>query len=126
MGREAWPCRLSESARERSGTGAGTGRPVSRPGDMAARAGVAGRGAACPLGREAVASWAETLRNLPAVSAVQEGAGSLQIVASDGPGLIAPAVQSAQQCGVEVTGVDVREPDLEAVFLHLTGKALRD
>lgn len=77
-------------------------------------------------GREAVASWAETLRSLPAVSAVQEDAGSLQIVASDGPGLIAPAVQSAQQGGVEVTGVDVREPDLEAVFLHLTGKALRD
>jgi ABC-2 type transport system ATP-binding protein len=28
--------------------------------------------------------------------------------------------------GVTVTGVDVVEPDLEAVFLHLTGKALRD
>jgi hypothetical protein len=25
-----------------------------------------------------------------------------------------------------VTGVEVREPNLEAVFLHLTGKALRD
>jgi hypothetical protein len=25
-----------------------------------------------------------------------------------------------------VTGVEVVEPDLEAVFLHLTGKALRD
>jgi hypothetical protein len=27
---------------------------------------------------------------------------------------------------VEVTSVEVVEPDLEAVFLHLTGKALRD
>ena len=28
--------------------------------------------------------------------------------------------------GVSVTSVEVVEPDLEAVFLHLTGKALRD
>ncbi|MGZ4397557.1 MAG: hypothetical protein ACXVZ1_03970 [Gaiellaceae bacterium] len=28
--------------------------------------------------------------------------------------------------GVSVHGVEVEEPDLEAVFLHLTGKALRD
>jgi ABC-2 type transport system ATP-binding protein len=28
--------------------------------------------------------------------------------------------------GASVTGVEVREPDLEDVFLHLTGKALRD
>ena len=28
--------------------------------------------------------------------------------------------------GVAVTSVEVDEPDLEAVFLHLTGKALRD
>lgn len=30
------------------------------------------------------------------------------------------------EAGMVVTGVDVQEPDLEAVFLHLTGKALRD
>ena len=42
------------------------------------------------------------------------------------PALIAPAVQAAQARGVDVMGVDVGEPDLEAVFLHLTGKALRD
>ncbi|NUR83708.1 MAG: hypothetical protein HOY71_06435 [Nonomuraea sp.] len=28
--------------------------------------------------------------------------------------------------GVSVRSVEVREPDLESVFLHLTGKALRD
>jgi ABC-2 type transport system ATP-binding protein len=28
--------------------------------------------------------------------------------------------------GAAVRGVQVTEPDLEAVFLHLTGKALRD
>jgi ABC-2 type transport system ATP-binding protein len=38
------------------------------------------------------------------------------------PGLLA-AVAAA---GAETTGVEVREPDLEDVFLHLTGRALRD
>ena len=33
---------------------------------------------------------------------------------------------TAGAAGVSVTAVDVTEPNLEAVFLHLTGKALRD
>jgi ABC-2 type transport system ATP-binding protein len=77
-------------------------------------------------GHESVQSWSQTVRDLPGVSAVQETDGSLQVVAGNGPALIAPAVQAAQGLGVEVVGVDVSEPDLEAVFLHLTGKALRD
>ena len=28
--------------------------------------------------------------------------------------------------GAEVSGVEVRSPDLEDVFLHVTGRALRD
>lgn len=31
-----------------------------------------------------------------------------------------------EQEGIEIESVEVREPDLEAVFLHLTGRALRD
>jgi ABC-2 type transport system ATP-binding protein len=34
--------------------------------------------------------------------------------------------ESATRAGVRVTSVDIQEPNLEAVFLHLTGKALRD
>jgi ABC-2 type transport system ATP-binding protein len=32
----------------------------------------------------------------------------------------------ADEAGVEIQSVEVREPDLEAVFLHLTGRGLRD
>jgi ABC-2 type transport system ATP-binding protein len=32
----------------------------------------------------------------------------------------------AGQAGARIASVDIREPNLEAVFLHLTGKALRD
>ena len=35
-------------------------------------------------------------------------------------------LELAAGVGVGVTSVDVVEPNLEAVFLHLTGKALRD
>ncbi len=38
------------------------------------------------------------------------------------PALLAAVADS----GASVTGVEVREPDLEDVFLHLTGRALRD
>ncbi len=45
----------------------------------------------------------------------------------DGAAAALPALLGAvADAGASVTGVEVREPDLEDVFLHLTGKALRD
>ncbi len=40
--------------------------------------------------------------------------------------LLPKLLEIAAQNDVDVTSVEVIEPDLEAVFLHLTGKALRD
>jgi ABC-2 type transport system ATP-binding protein len=34
--------------------------------------------------------------------------------------------ESATRVGVRITSVEIQEPNLEAVFLHLTGRALRD
>jgi ABC-2 type transport system ATP-binding protein len=34
--------------------------------------------------------------------------------------------EAANRAGVRVTSIDIQEPNLETVFLHLTGKALRD
>jgi ABC-2 type transport system ATP-binding protein len=53
-------------------------------------------------------------------------AGGLRLVARDGRRLLPKLLEMAETAGVEVTSVEVVEPDLEAVFLHLTGKALRD
>jgi ABC-2 type transport system ATP-binding protein len=50
----------------------------------------------------------------------------IELLAQNGQALLVPLVRKAEALGVKVTGVDVVEPDLEAVFLHLTGKALRD
>jgi ABC-2 type transport system ATP-binding protein len=34
--------------------------------------------------------------------------------------------EAASKAGVRITSVDIQEPNLETVFLHLTGRALRD
>ena len=34
--------------------------------------------------------------------------------------------EAAAHAGARILSVDIQEPDLEAVFLHLTGRALRD
>lgn len=40
--------------------------------------------------------------------------------------LLAPVVSRANSLGIKIHSVDIREPNLEAVFLHMTGRALRD
>ena len=35
-------------------------------------------------------------------------------------------LEETARAGVTIRSVEVTEPDLEAVFLHLTGRALRD
>lgn len=39
---------------------------------------------------------------------------------------LAPVITRANELGVRVHSVEMQEPNLEAVFLHLTGRALRD
>ena len=53
-------------------------------------------------------------------------AGGVHLVAREGRLLLPPLLEAAEHAGAEVTSVELVEPDLEAVFLHLTGKALRD
>jgi ABC-2 type transport system ATP-binding protein len=50
----------------------------------------------------------------------------ISIVTPSAEELIAPAVSCANELGLKIHSIDIREPNLEAVFLHLTGRALRD
>ncbi|MFQ5522652.1 MAG: ATP-binding cassette domain-containing protein [Acidimicrobiia bacterium] len=70
-----------------------------------------------------------------AVSAVGSVAGVVEVSSSDhtiealvdGASKLLPEVLArAASAGWSITSVEVVEPNLEAVFLHLTGKALRD
>ncbi len=50
----------------------------------------------------------------------------IALITSSAEELIAPVVTRADQLGIKIQTIDIREPNLEAVFLHLTGRALRD
>lgn len=42
------------------------------------------------------------------------------------PTAVAAVVTAAGRAGMELADVEITRPDLESLFLHLTGKALRD
>jgi ABC-2 type transport system ATP-binding protein len=50
----------------------------------------------------------------------------VSIVTPDAENILASVVSKANERGIKIRSIDIREPNLEAVFLHLTGRALRD
>jgi ABC-2 type transport system ATP-binding protein len=68
-------------------------------------------------------------RALASVERVQEATatdGRIELVVEEARSLLPRILQEAAAAGAVVRTVEVVEPDLEAAFLHLTGKALRD
>ncbi len=82
------------------------------------------------LGEEAdeeqAASLANAVRDLPGVVQVSTADHEVVLVAREAEEVLAPVVTRANELGVRVRSLDIQEPNLEAVFLHLTGRALRD
>jgi ABC-2 type transport system ATP-binding protein len=52
--------------------------------------------------------------------------GGLDLLVTNASAMLPGLLQVAADAGVAIRSVEVVQPDLEAVFLHLTGKALRD
>ena len=50
----------------------------------------------------------------------------VSIITPDAEEVLASVVSKANERGIKIRSIDIREPNLEAVFLHLTGRALRD
>jgi ABC-2 type transport system ATP-binding protein len=73
-----------------------------------------------------VAGLAERCRALPGVLSVDASDRAIEVSTDSARTTLAHVVEVADALGVTVAGLDVRRPDLEAVFLHVTGKALRD
>jgi ABC-2 type transport system ATP-binding protein len=73
-----------------------------------------------------LARLAEAAARLDGVDEATVAAGGVHLVGRDGRRLLPRLFEAAEGTGAEVTSAEVVEPDLEAVFLHLTGKALRD
>jgi len=76
---------------------------------------------------EAPAGLADSLRRLSGVREVKAvTAGQLDVYADHGGGLIPALVSAATAAGATIRDVHLSEPSLENLFLHHTGRSLRD
>ena len=69
---------------------------------------------------------AAVLRGLEGVHAASVRDDGIEVIVDGARGLMVELLGAAAVAGLAVKAVEVDEPDLEAVFLHLTGKALRE
>ncbi|GGS69686.1 ABC transporter ATP-binding protein [Nonomuraea spiralis] len=75
------------------------------------------------------ADGVQALPTLAALPEVREAAGRdgrVELTVDDARRSLPKILLAAADAGLAVRAVEVAEPDLESVFLHLTGKALRD
>jgi ABC-2 type transport system ATP-binding protein len=68
----------------------------------------------------------ETWRHIDGVHKVDADDGTVTILMDDSNLVLPRLFESANEKGLRITSVEIQEPNLEAVFLHLTGRALRD
>ena len=69
---------------------------------------------------------ADALRGLAGVDEATPHDGGIGLLVVEARTLLPRILETASAAGASVSGVEIVEPDLEAVFLHLTGRALRD
>ena len=69
---------------------------------------------------------ARACATIPGVRRAAVADSAIDVIATDGATLLPRLLETAAAAGAHVNSVDVTEPNLEAVFLHLTGRALRD
>ena len=75
----------------------------------------------------APADWEQRLHNLNSVTSVQpEGAGMYRILTQDGSRTTTDLVETAVHAKVEVKSLTVQSTTLDDVFVHYTGRQLRD
>ena len=77
-------------------------------------------------GRGNLEAAAQACRALAAVRAASVQGGGIELIVDQARTVLPELLRIAADAGAAVSSVEVKEPDLEAVFLHLTGKALRD
>jgi len=68
----------------------------------------------------------ETWKTVKGVKQVTAEDGSVTVLADDSNRVLPRLFETAADGGVRITSVAIQEPNLETVFLHLTGRELRD
>ena len=66
------------------------------------------------------------LQKIPAVIQASATDGDVVVIVPSAGEALAPVIGCTNQLNYRIRGVDIQEPNLEAVFLHITGRALRD
>jgi len=69
---------------------------------------------------------AKSLKGIQGVQQAEAVDHEVSIVCAEAEDALAAVVAKANERGIKIRSIDIREPNLEAVFLHLTGRALRD
>jgi ABC-2 type transport system ATP-binding protein len=73
-----------------------------------------------------VSDAARAVRGIDGVDGLTTHEGGLDILVTEARRHLPAILEAVSRDGLAIRSVEVVEPDLEAVFLHLTGKALRD
>jgi ABC-2 type transport system ATP-binding protein len=73
-------------------------------------------------GANVIKAW----QDIDGVSRVSAEDGVVTVLVTDSNLVLPHLFEAAAHLSIRITSVDIREPNLEAVFLHLTGRALRD
>jgi len=68
----------------------------------------------------------ESIQELPGVIQVSTTDHQILVLVPEAKQALPDVISKANQNGVRMRSIDIEEPNLEAVFLHLTGRALRD
>ncbi|HAX69366.1 MAG TPA: export ABC transporter ATP-binding protein [Anaerolineae bacterium] len=72
---------------------------------------------------EALAAAFKGIKDVQEASVINH---QVSVIAQSAKDVLAPVIGKANERGIKIHSIDIREPNLEAVFLHLTGRALRD
>jgi ABC-2 type transport system ATP-binding protein len=70
--------------------------------------------------------WSETLKNLPDVRSVKAEDHVYRIGSNNGPRTTVALMEATHQAKVEITSLSVQSTSLDDVFVHYTGRQLRD
>jgi ABC-2 type transport system ATP-binding protein len=68
----------------------------------------------------------DTFRTVDGVRKADRQDGTLILLVDDSNVVLPRLFEAAARLRARITSVEIHEPNLEAVFLHLTGRALRD
>jgi len=71
-------------------------------------------------------AWSETLKNLPEVQSVKAEDHVYRIGSNNGPRTTVALMEATRLANVEITSLSVQSTTLDDVFMHYTGRQLRD